>query len=449
VARPLVALVGRPNVGKSTLFNRMLGERRAIVFDAPGTTRDRTYGITDWNGRTFDFVDTGGLQSDEEIERSDISAIWRGTKEQAQLAIGEADVIVFLVDGRDGLIAADVSVAEMLRASGKPVVLGVNKAESQERRDNAVEFYALGIGEPIAISAFHGHGTGDLLDRVVESFPPGDEEEDDDTPKIAIVGRPNVGKSALLNALLGKQRSIVSDVSGTTRDPIDTPFEWEGTQLTLIDTAGIRRRGRIEHGEVEQYSVIRSMKAIGRCDIAVLVIDAVEGFTAQDLHIAGFVQEESKGLVVVVNKWDAVEKDTDTMSEFREEAARVLDFMAYAPVVFISALTGSRVPKVPEAVIEVLAEREKRVATGQLNRVIREAILAHPPSESSRGRYLKFSYATQPRTAPPTFVFFVNDPKLLHFTYKRYLENQLRKEFGFIGTPIRMSFRGKNDKNDK
>jgi len=427
----------------------MLGERRAIVFDAPGTTRDRTYGITDWNGRTFDFVDTGGLQSDDEIERSDISAIWRGTKEQAQLAIGEADVIVFLVDGRDGLIAADVSVAEMLRASGKPIVLGVNKAESQERRDNAVEFYALGIGEPIAISAFHGHGTGDLLDRVVESFPPGDEEEDDDTPKIAIVGRPNVGKSALLNALLGKQRSIVSDVSGTTRDPIDTPFEWEGTQLTLIDTAGIRRRGRIEHGEVEQYSVIRSMKAIGRCDIAVLVIDAVEGFTAQDLHIAGFVQEESKGLVVVVNKWDAVEKDTDTMSEFREEAARVLDFMAYAPVVFISALTGSRVPKVPEAVIEVLAEREKRVATGQLNRVIREAILAHPPSESSRGRYLKFSYATQPRTSPPTFVFFVNDPKLLHFTYKRYLENQLRKEFGFIGTPIRMSFRGKNDKNDK
>ena len=448
MARPLVALVGRPNVGKSTLFNRMLGERRAIVFDAPGTTRDRTYGITDWNGRTFDFVDTGGLQSDDEIERSDISAIWRGTKEQAQLAIGEADVIVFLVDGRDGLIAADVSVAEMLRASGKPVVLGVNKAESQERRDNAVEFYALGIGEPIAISAFHGHGTGDLLDRVVESFPPGGDEEDDDTPKIAIVGRPNVGKSALLNALLGKQRSIVSDVSGTTRDPIDTPFEWEGTQLTLIDTAGIRRRGRIEHGEVEQYSVIRSMKAIGRCDIAVLVIDAVEGFTAQDLHIAGYVQEESKGLVVVVNKWDAVEKDTDTMSEFREEAARVLDFMAYAPVVFISALTGSRVPKVPEAVIEVLAEREKRVSTGQLNRVIREAILAHPPSESSRGRYLKFSYATQPRTAPPTFVFFVNDPKLLHFTYKRYLENQLRKEFGFIGTPIRMSFRGKNDKND-
>ena len=446
MARPLVALVGRPNVGKSTLFNRMAGERRAIVFDAPGTTRDRTYGITDWNGRTFDFVDTGGLQSDDEIERSDISAIWRGTREQAELAIGEADVIVFLVDGRDGLIAADEHVADILRASGKPIVLGVNKAESQERRDNAVEFYALGLGEPIPISAFHGHGTGDLLDKVVESLPPGDEEEDDDTPKIAIVGRPNVGKSALLNALLGKQRSIVSPISGTTRDPIDTPVVWNGQQVTLIDTAGIRRRGKVEHGDVEQYSVIRSMKAIGRCDVAILVIDAVEGFTAQDLHIAGYVQEEAKGLVVVVNKWDAIEKDNDTMDEYKEKAAESLDFMAYAPLVFISALTGQRVPKVPETVLEVLEERNKRVATGQLNRIIREAIIAHPPSESSRGRYLKFSYATQPRVAPPTFIFFVNDPKLLHFTYKRYLENRIRDEFGFIGTPIRMSFRGKNDK---
>lgn len=446
MARPLVALVGRPNVGKSTLFNRMAGERRAIVFDAPGTTRDRTYGITDWNGRTFDFVDTGGLQSDDEIERSDISAIWRGTREQAELAIGEADVIVFLVDGRDGLIAADENVADILRASGKPVVLGVNKAESQERRDNAVEFYSLGLGEPIPISAFHGHGTGDLLDKVVAALPPGDDEEDDDTPKIAIVGRPNVGKSALLNALLGKQRSIVSPISGTTRDPIDTPVVWNGQQVTLIDTAGIRRRGKVEHGDVEQYSVIRSMKAIGRCDVAILVIDAVEGFTAQDLHIAGYVQEEAKGLVVVVNKWDAIEKDNDTMDEYKEKAAESLDFMAYAPLVFISALTGQRVPKVPETVLEVLEERNKRVATGQLNRIIREAIIAHPPSESSRGRYLKFSYATQPRVSPPTFIFFVNDPKLLHFTYKRYLENRIRDEFGFIGTPIRMSFRGKHDK---
>jgi len=445
VARPLVALVGRPNVGKSTLFNRMIGERRAIVFDAPGTTRDRTYGVTDWNGRNFDLVDTGGLQSDNEIERSDIAGIWRGTREQAELAISEADVIVFLVDGRDGLIAADEHVADMLRTSGKPIVLGVNKAESQERRDNAVEFYALGVGEPITISAFHGHGSGDLLDAVVAAFPPGDEEEEDDNPKIAIVGRPNVGKSALLNALIGQPRAIVSPVSGTTRDPIDTPFEWEGKPLTLIDTAGIRRRGRIDHGEIEQYSVIRSMKAISRCDVAVLVIDAVERITAQDLHIAGFVQEEAKGLIVVINKWDAIEKDNDTMGEYQKEAAKALDFMSYAPIVFISALTGQRVAKVPEAALQVLAERERRISTPQLNRVIREAMVAHPPSEASRGRYLKFSFATQPRTGPPTFVFFVNDPKLLHFSYRRYLENQIRKEFGFVGTPIRMSFRGKND----
>ncbi len=446
MARPLVALVGRPNVGKSTLFNRLLGERRAIVFDAPGTTRDRTYGITDWNGRTFDLVDTGGLQADDLIAHSDIAEIWRGTREQAELAIAEADVIVFLVDGRDGLIAADESVAELLRSSGKPIVLGVNKAESQERRDNAVEFYALGLGEPIPISAFHGHGTGDLLDQIAANLPPGSDEEEDETPKIAIVGRPNVGKSALLNALLGRQRSIVSAVSGTTRDPIDTPVVWEGQNLTLIDTAGIRRRGRVEHGDVEQYSVVRSMKAIGRCDVAILVIDAVEGFTAQDLHIAGYVQEEAKGLVVVVNKWDAIEKDSNTITEYKEAAARALDFMAYAPLVFISALTGQRVANVPATVLEVLEERQKRVSTGQLNRVIREAISAHPPAESTRGRYLKFSYATQPRVSPPTFVFFVNDPKLLHFTYKRYLENRIREEFGFIGTPIRMSFRGKNEK---
>lgn len=445
MARPLVALVGRPNVGKSTLFNRLIGERRAIVFDAPGTTRDRSYGYTDWNGRTFDVVDTGGLQSDDEIARSDISAIWRGTRDQAELAIAAADVIVFMVDGRDGLIAADEHVAELLRSSGKPIVLGVNKAESQERRDNAVEFYSLGIGEPIAISAFHGHGTGDLLDAIVGHLPPGDDQEDDETPKIAIIGRPNVGKSALLNAFLGQQRAIVSSVSGTTRDSLDTPVEWEGQKLTLIDTAGIRRRGRVEHGEVEQYSVLRSMKAISRCDIAILVIDAVEGFTAQDLHIAGYVQEEAKGLVVAVNKWDAVEKDTDTMAEYTEEAARALDFMPYAPLVFISALTGQRVNKVPQTVLEVLEERNKRVPTAQLNRVIREAMVSHPPSEALRGRYLKFSYATQPRVAPPTFVFFVNDAKLVHFGYRRYLENQIRQEFGFIGTPIRFSFRGKND----
>lgn len=446
MARPLVALVGRPNVGKSTLFNRLIGERRAIVFDRPGTTRDRTYGTTEWNGRTFDLVDTGGVQAEHEIDKGDLGAIVRGTRNQALLAIDEADVIVFLVDGRSGLIAGDEEVAELLRRSGKPVVLGVNKAESLALRDESVEFYAFGIGEPIPISAYHGHGSGDLLDRIVEALPPGeDEETGDERPKIAIVGRPNVGKSSLLNALLRQERAIVNPIAGTTRDPLDTDFEWEGNKLTLIDTAGIRRRGRVEHGDIEEYSVIRSMRAIGRCDVAVLLIDAVEGFTAQDQHIAGYVQEESKGLVVAVNKWDALEKDTHTIDEFREEAAKKFDFMAYAPVVFISALTGQRVHQVPQMVLEVLAEREKRVPTPQLNRLIRNAMADHPPSQSERGRYLKFNYATQPRTSPPTFVFFVNDPKLLHFTYRRYLENRIRQEFGFIGTPIRMSFRGKND----
>ena len=444
MAKPLVALVGRPNVGKSTLFNRLIGERRAIVFDEPGTTRDRTYGESDWNGVVFDVVDTGGLQSEAEIARSDIATIARGTREQARLAIDEADVIVFLVDSRDGPIAADEEVADLLRRSGKPVVLAVNKAESAERRENAIEFYNLGLDEPIPISAYHGSGTGDLLDRVVELLPPGEEEPEDETPKIAIVGRPNVGKSALLNALLGQQRAIVSPVPGTTRDPLDTQLVWNGQLLTLIDTAGIRRRGRVEHGNVEQYSVIRSMKAIGRCDVAVLVIDATEPFTAQDLHVAGYINDEAKGIVVAVNKWDAVEKDTHTMDEFREAAAEALDFMAFAPLVFISALHGQRVAQVPETALRVIEEREKRVPTGQLNRVIREAIEAHPPFDK-RGRGLKFYYATQPRTSPPTFVFFVNDPKMLHFTYRRYLENRLRDAFGFMGTPIRMSFRGRGE----
>ncbi len=444
MARPLVALVGRPNVGKSTLFNRLVGERRAIVFDEPGTTRDRTYGETDWNGRDFDVVDTGGLQSEAEIAASGTADIARGTRDQAQLAIDESDVIVFVTDSRDGLIPTDEEVADILRRSHKPVILAVNKAESAARRDDALEFYALGLGDPIPVSAYHGHGVGDLLDAIVLALPPAPEEEEEDVPKIAIVGRPNVGKSALLNALLGQQRAIVSAVAGTTRDPIDTPFEWEGQRLILIDTAGIRRRGRVEHGAIEQYSVIRSMKAIGRCDVALLVIDVTEGLTAQDLHIAGYVQEEGKGIVVVVNKWDAIEKDTHTMDEFREEAARALDFMPYAPLVFTSALQGQRVAKVPEAALEVLAERERRVSTAQLNKTLRAAFVDHPPA-TKRDRPLRFYYATQPRTGPPTFVLFVNDPKLVHFGYRRYLENQIRAEFGFIGTPIRLSFRGRGE----
>jgi GTP-binding protein len=444
VAKPLVALVGRPNVGKSTLFNRLIGERRAIVFDQPGTTRDRTYGEADWNGVTFDVVDTGGLLSEAEIARSDLAAIARGTREQARLAIEEADAIVFLVDSRDGVIPADEEVADLLRRSEKPVLLAVNKAESAGRREDAVEFYSLGLGEPIPISAYHGSGTGDLLDQVVAALPPAAEEPEDETPKIAIVGRPNVGKSALLNALLGQPRAIVSHIPGTTRDPLDTRFIWEGRPLTLIDTAGIRRRGRVEHAGVEQYSVIRSMKAISRSDVALLVIDAIEGITAQDLHIAGYVNDEAKGIVVVVNKWDAVEKDAGTMEAYRERVMEALDFMPYAPLVFTSALHGQRVAKVPELALAVIAEREKRVPTPQLNRVVREAIAAHPPPDK-RGRGLKFYYATQPRTAPPTFVFFVNDPKMLHFGYRRYLENRLRDAFGFMGTPIRISFRGRGE----
>ncbi|HET8626745.1 MAG TPA: ribosome biogenesis GTPase Der [Thermomicrobiales bacterium] len=444
MAKPLVALVGRPNVGKSTLFNRLVGERRAIVFDEPGTTRDRTYGEADWNGLTFDVVDTGGLQSEDEIARSSLAEIARGTREQARLAIDEADAIVFLVDGQDGLLPSDEEVADLLRRSDKPVIVGVNKAESAARREDAVEFYALGLGEPTPFSAYHGTGTGDLLDRIVAALPPAVEEEEEEAPKIAIVGRPNVGKSALLNALLGQPRAIVSAVPGTTRDPLDTPLIWEGQPLTLIDTAGIRRRGRVEHGGVEQYSVIRSMKAISRCDVALLLIDAVEGITAQDLHIAGYIADEAKGIVVVVNKWDAVEKDTDTMDEFREEIGQALDFMSYAPLVFISALHGQRVARVPELALEVLAERDKRVPTGQLNRVVREAVTAHP-APGKQGRPLRFYYATQPRVAPPTFVFFVSDPKMIHFGYRRYLENRLREEFGFIGTPIRLSFRGRGE----
>lgn len=442
--KPLVALVGRPNVGKSTLFNRIVGERRAIVFDEPGTTRDRTYGEADWNGVEFELIDTGGLQSEAEIAASDIGTIVRGTRAQARLAIEEADAIVVVVDGRDGLLPADLEVADELRSSNKPLIVAVNKAENTERREAAVEFYNLGLGDPIAVSAYHGAGVGDLLDAIVEVLQPGDSDVEDGAPRIAIVGRPNVGKSALLNALLGRERAIVSAIPGTTRDPVDTRVTWNEREVVLIDTAGIRRRGRVDHAAVEQYSVIRSMKAIARADVAILVLDAVEGVTAQDLHIAGFINDEAKGIIVALNKWDAVTKDSSTMEAYREKLAEELDFMPYAPVLFISALYGQRVTKVPDLVFEVLAERNRRVPTARLNRIIREALAAHP-APGRHGKVLKFYYATQPRVAPPTFVFFVNDPKIIHFTYRRFLENQLRAEFGFAGTPIRLSFRGRED----
>ena len=443
MGKPIVAIVGRPNVGKSTLFNRLVGERRAIVEDVPGTTRDRVYGTTDWGGVEFTIVDTGGLQDDSEVDADSFAQIARHTRDQAHVAIGEADVIVFLVDGSLGVNAGDHEVAEILRRADKPTILVANKADSAARRDAAFEFYELGLGDPLPISSYHGSGTGDLLDRIVEALPSVEEEEEIQGPAIAIVGRPNVGKSRLLNALIGQERSIVSDVPGTTRDSLDTVIIWAGQPMTLIDTAGIRRRGRIDRG-IEQFSVLRSMRAIDRADVVLLVIDATEGFTAQDLHIAGYVAEQKKGVVVVINKWDLVEKDAMTMDVYRDQAREALHFMPYAPLVFVSAKFGQRVHQVLDAAMAVVAERNKRVPTAALNNMLKEAVAAHPPP-SKPGKWLKFYYATQADVSPPTFIIFVNDPTQIHFSYKRFLENQLRDAFGFTGTAIRMSFRGRDD----
>jgi GTPase len=446
VAKPIVALVGRPNVGKSTLFNRLIGERRAIVQNEPGTTRDRVYGIAEWVGAEFTVVDTGGLQDDDEIKLGTSESetqIARETREQAVAAIAEADVIVFMVDVTAGPTAGDYEIATLLRRADKPTVLAANKADSVQRRETAFEFYELGLGEPIAISSYHGNGTGDLLDRIVENLPEAEEEAETEGPRIAIVGRPNVGKSRLLNALLGQERAIVSDVPGTTRDSLDTQIEWEGEPVTLIDTAGIRRRGRVEQG-IERVAVMRSMRAIDRADVVVLVIDATEDFTAQDLHIAGYVEEQKKGLVVVVNKWDLIEKDHSTMDEYRARAQRELDFMSYAPVVFISAKLGQRVGQVLEMALTVLKEREKRISTAALNKMLKDAVLKHQPP-SRPGKWLKFFYATQADVSPPTFIIFCNDPKQIHFSYRRYIENELREAFGFEGTPLRISFRSRHE----
>jgi GTP-binding protein len=443
VSKPIVAIVGRPNVGKSTLFNRLVGERQAIVEDEPGTTRDRVYGTTDWGGIEFTIVDTAGLQDEEEIASSSTVEIAKWTSHQARHAIEEAEVILFLVDAKHGITAGDYEVADLLRRAEKPTILVANKAESSERREGAVEFYSLGLGEPFTISAYHGTGTGDLLDRIVEKLPEVEEEPETEGPNIAIVGRPNVGKSRLLNALLGQERAIVSDVPGTTRDSLDTQVTWAGQPLTLIDTAGIRRRGRIEQG-IERFSVLRSMRAIDRSDVVILLIDATEEFTAQDLHIAGYVEEQKKGIVVVVNKWDLVEKDDKTMDDYVKKAREQLVFIPYASVLFISAKYGQRVQQVLETAFKVVEERQKRVSTSVLNRVLREAVAKHPPP-SKPGKWIKFYYATQVDVSPPTFVFFCNDPKALHFSYRRYMENELRAAAGFDGTPIRMSFRGREE----
>jgi GTP-binding protein len=450
--RPVIALVGRPNVGKSTLFNRLVGTRTAIVEDLPGTTRDRLYGESDWNGRDFVVIDTGGLEAESTAEfradRPDAPTLVADSarfvteiQNQAQLAIDEADVIVFVVDGKDGLTAADEELAGFLRQTTKPLVVAVNKTESDERQLNAAEFWTLGIGEPTPISAYHGTGVGDLLDIVVILLPdrgPEDDEEEE-TIGIAIIGRPNVGKSSLLNVLIGQDRSIVSEIAGTTRDPIDTELLYDGRTLTLIDTAGIRRRGKVEQG-IEKYSVLRSMRSIDRADVALLLIDAQEGVTAQDTHVAGHVLERNKGVVVVVNKWDAVDKDTHTMVEYTRKIREELKFMDYVPVLFISALTKQRVNKVLPTALVVADETEYRISTSQLNRVVREAYDKTPPPNRN-GRPLRFYYATQSGVKPPTFIIFCNNPDLAHFSYLRYMENQLRIHHPYVGTPLRIFLR--------
>jgi GTP-binding protein len=454
--KPVLAIVGRPNVGKSSFFNRLIGDQVAIVEDQPGTTRDRIYGTTEWNGVEFTVIDTGGMVLGNlaepgtgpqgEVTEEDIM---QRTREQAEAAIEEADVILLMVDAKTGLTASDQDIADVLRKSQKPVILAANKADSEERRQNAVEFYELGLGDPIPMSSKHSINTGDLLDQVVEAFPKAEApaEEEDNEIKIAIVGRPNVGKSRLLNAILGQERVIVSDMPGTTRDAIDTPFEYTEEEdgephtyeVTLIDTAGIRRRGRIEVG-IERYSVIRTLRAIQRADVVLLVIDSNEGMTAQDTHIAGYVLEETKGMVLVVNKWDLIEKDSNTIYEYTDHLRQELNFMPYVPFVFISAKFGQRVNKVLPVALKVAKERTKRISTGQLNKLMKEAVEAHPPA-SKPGKWVKFYYATQADIKPPTFVFFTNDAESVHFSYRRYLENQLRGAFGFDGTPIKMIFR--------
>ena len=444
--KPVVALVGRPNVGKSTLFNRLTGRRTAIVEDVPGTTRDRIYGESFWNGVGFLVVDTGGLEAEHEItkspeNRSAGSALFLAhIRNQVQVALDESDAIVLVVDGREGVTAADQEIAELLRLTNKPIFVAVNKAESQTARLDAVDFWNLGLSEPFPISAYHGDGVGDMLDELVKALPAyPDEDSEENAISIAIVGRPNVGKSSLLNALLGRERAIVSEIPGTTRDSIDTELVYDGQRITVIDTAGIRRRGSVEPG-IEKYSVLRSMQAIDRADVALLLIDATDGVTAQDAHVAGYVLEKMKSVVVIVNKWDAVEKDENTMNEFAETVREELKFLRYVPVLFISALTKQRVHRVLPTVLEVAEARNHRVSTSDFNNMLRAAYDAISPPVKN-GRPLCVYYGTQVSVAPPTFAVFVNDVETVHFSYERYLENRLREIFPFLGTPVRMLFR--------
>ncbi|MBR3173465.1 MAG: ribosome biogenesis GTPase Der [Eubacterium sp.] len=439
MSKPIVAIVGRPNVGKSTLFNALAGEMISIVKDTPGVTRDRIYANIDWTGHQFTMIDTGGIEPDS----NDI--ILKQMREQAQIAIDTADVIIFMTDIKQGLVDADSKVADMLRRSGKPVVLVVNKVDNfQKMEADVYEFYNLGIGDPYPISSANKSGFGDMLDQVVKYFDElNSEEEDDETPKVAIIGKPNVGKSSLINKLSGDNRAIVSDIAGTTRDAIDTKLEFDGKEYVFIDTAGMRRKSKVKE-DIERYSVIRAVTAVERADVVIVLIDAVEGITEQDAKIAGIAHDNGKGIIVAVNKWDAIEKNDKTVYKYKDNIKQILSFMPYAEVIFISALTGQRLNKIFEAIDVVISNASLRIETGTLNQIMAEAVaLQQPPSD--KGRRLKLLYITQVAVKPPTFVIFVNDKQLMHFSYTRYIENKIREAFGFTGTPLRFIIRERKE----
>lgn len=443
MSKPVVAIVGRPNVGKSTLFNRIAGGLIAIVENMPGVTRDRLYRDAEWLDRKFSLIDTGGIEFKD--EGTPIAAQMR---RQAEIAMEEADVIIFVVDAQVSPTPDDDLIARTLRRSGKPILLAANKVENFKKAEEQLyEYYSLGLGEPIPISAVHGMNTGDLLDAVISNFPENNDEEfDPDVIRISVIGRPNVGKSSLVNTMLGKNRVIVSNVPGTTRDAIDTPFEHEEKHYILIDTAGMRRKGRIDE-LTEQYSVVRSLRAVDRSDVILMLIDAVDGITEQDKKIAGYAHDAGKAIIIIVNKWDLIEKDDKTINEFEKIIREELGFMNYAPTMFISAKTGQRVNKILDLVDFVAEQNSTRVTTGTLNTLLREWVHLNPPP-TDKGRRLKILYITQVGVKPPTFVFFVNDPELMHFSYRRYLENQMRKHFGFEGSPIRIVIRQKDEEKE-
>ncbi len=430
MANPTIAIVGRPNVGKSTIFNRIAGERISIVEDTPGVTRDRIYTTGEWLGREFSIIDTGGIDLGDEPFMDQI-------KHQAEIAIDEADVIIFVASGREGITDADELVAKILYRSNKPVILAVNKVDNPEMRNDIYEFYALGLGDPFPVSGSHGLGIGDVLDEAVKHFPNTSEEEDEDTIKFSLIGRPNVGKSSLINAILGEDRVIVSDIEGTTRDAIDTYFESEeGQKFLMIDTAGMRKRGKV-YESTEKYSVMRAMRAIERSDIVLMVLNAEEGIREQDKRVAGYAHEAGRGIIIVVNKWDTVKKDTNTMRDFEAEIRDEFQYLDYAPIIFVSALTKQRLNKLPELIETVSMNQNLRIPSALLNDVVMDAVAINP-TPTDKGKRLKIFYATQVAVKPPTFVIFVNEEELMHFSYARLLENQIRKAFTFEGTPIKI-----------